>query len=312
MADIGNVSRHWERAMEALLELWGTAPPTSQAECVEAIKILTWCISSDMGLLRDRALRILAGLVLTPEDLSNMEQHRDDPRLPSLSPDSLGRGAALVGSFEELKLPLHVGKCWDYSDNLAHAQLLRSGMMSGALLQRGTTRVDLILLALLYQLTWWGKTQEALALLRTMTATARADELFDSMSVERLDYVMDCLARQVTSGDAEVRGETFRVLRNILVNCCDKHCKALVVSAAFQQVAASVAAGNGGEIVIAAALCRGFAAGTEDDERQPTPTAESCGWRREMVTEPVRRNDRIQSCCPEPTTRQGGSDMASV
>jgi hypothetical protein len=261
MADIGNVARHLELAMGALLELWGTAPPTSQAECVEAIKVLTWCISSDMG-QRDRALRILVGIVLTSEDLSNMEQHRDDPLLPPLSPDSLGRGAALVDSFEERKSPFHAFEWWNYySDTFAHAQLLRSGMMNGALLQRGTTHIHLIVIALLYRLTWWGQPQEVLALLRTMTATDRADELFDSMSVKMMDYVMNSLARQVTSFNAEVRGETFRVLRNILVNCCDKHCETLIGSAAFQQVAASVAAGTGGETVIAAALYRGFAAG---------------------------------------------------
>jgi hypothetical protein len=118
------------------------------------------------------------------------------------------------------------------------------------------------------------------ALLRTLTATNRADELFAKHAGETYHrYILDVLrgfADFEDGSDAELRAETFLVLRNILVNCCEKHCEPLICSDAFASVVASALAGKGGEDVVKAALERRpatvFDMETADDLDRLAPT----------------------------------------
>jgi hypothetical protein len=98
------------------------------------------------------------------------------------------------------------------------------------------------------------------ALFRTMTATSRADGPFVGHTGQTYHHyvliALRWLAGFTAGSDAELRAETFLVLRNILVNCLEEHCEILICSSAFASVVASALAGKGGEVVVKAALER--------------------------------------------------------
>jgi hypothetical protein len=91
-------------ALELLRNLWRTGAPTSQAQCLEAVTVLTpWVkidgddhwIMRNNGTLRASATEMVVDIVLTPEDALARGQHGDDSALPPLSPDSVARIAAM-------------------------------------------------------------------------------------------------------------------------------------------------------------------------------------------------------------------------
>jgi hypothetical protein len=249
-------------ATDLLHKLWRTGAPTSQAQCLEAVTVLTPWVKLDGGdwiihhsyLLRVSAIEMLADIVLTPEDALAREQHRDDSALPPLSPDSVARIAAM-GDVARV----YQDQFWWRKKNIvAAARLLRRLFpMTDA---QWTEFEFGSMIAALFQYQGQAVLQPRdnavaiVALLRTLTATTRADELFADLE-DVLIALRGC-ANFMDGSDAELRAETFLVLRNILVNCREEHCETLICSSAFASVVASVLAGKGGEVVVKAALER--------------------------------------------------------
>jgi hypothetical protein len=116
--------------MDLLRNLWRTGAPTSQAQCLEAVTMLTpwvkvgegnrWIIHDDS--LRVSAIEMVADVVLTPEDALAREQHRvaSSTALPPLSPDSVARIAAMGDVTALFKARL-----WALGGTGALARLLR-------------------------------------------------------------------------------------------------------------------------------------------------------------------------------------------
>jgi hypothetical protein len=264
--------------MDLLRELWRTGAPTSQAQCLEAVTVLTpWVkMGYDHRTMRSNSLRasapeMVADVLLTPEDALAREQHGDDSALPPLSPDSVARIAAMddvAGVFKE-----HFRE----GENIVRMARLLRRLMPMTDAQWAKFDFSSIMAALFrYQGTAALQPRDnavaIVALLRTLTATSRADGLFTgsagvlsvllSVGAAGQTYhqcvlnVLRWFADLVDGSDAELRAETFLVSRNILVNCCEEHCETLICSTAFASVVASVLAGKGGEDVVKAALER--------------------------------------------------------
>jgi hypothetical protein len=249
-----------KEAMDLLRALWRTGAPTSQAQCLEAVTVLTpwvkisegshWMIRCNDSLCVS-ATEMVADIVLTPEDALAREQHRDDSALPPLSRDSVARIAAMgdvAGVFKE--------HCREGENMVTMARLLRY-LMPMTEAQWTTFNFRSIMEALFPCQAVQQPRDKAVAivaLLRTLTATSRADDLFDHPA--SVLNALSWFAGFVDGSDAELRAETFLMLRNILVNCCEEHCETLICSGAFASVVASVLAGKGGEVVVKAALER--------------------------------------------------------
>jgi hypothetical protein len=250
------------RAMALLRNLWRTGAPTSQAQCLKAVTVLTpwvtigggnyWIIGYNAS-LRASAIEMVADVVLTPEDALARGQHRDNPALPPLSSASVARIAAMGNMTAVVEEHFRGGK-----NVIAAARLLRR-LMPMADAQWAKFNFGCIM-EVLFEHPGQAALQPRenavaiVALLRTVTATNRADGLFtDSAGVLS---ALGWFAELTDGSDAELRAETFRVLRNILVNCCEEHCETLICSSAFESVVASVLAGKGGEVVVKAALER--------------------------------------------------------
>jgi hypothetical protein len=266
-AERGWVNHHEQPAMETLngamdllRNLWRTGAPTSQTQCMEAVTVLTpWvkidyelCIIGNNDLMRASAIEMVADVVLTPEDALARDQHRDDSAFPPLSPDSVVRIAAMGDVADVFHKPF-----WR-RDIVGMARLL-SRLLPMTDAQWAEVGFDGILWALFREpdeavLQPRDNAVAIVALLRTLTATSRADELFayPQGALNALSWFADFKDRS----DAELSAETFLVLRNILVNCCEEHCETLICSNAFASVVASVLAGKGGEDVVKAALER--------------------------------------------------------
>jgi hypothetical protein len=240
--------------MDLLRNLWRTEAPTSQAQCLEVVTVLTpwvqigynlWAMGNDS--MRAVAVDMVADVVLTPEDASAREQHRDDSALPPLSPESVARIAAMgdvAAVFE--------GPFWRSENIVATARLLcRLLPMTDAQWAKvdfGSILVGQVILQPR------DNAVAIAALLRTLTATDRADELF--IGPPAVCNALRWFANFMDGSDAELRAETFLVLRNILVNCREEYCETIICSSAFASVVASVLAGKGGEVVVKAALER--------------------------------------------------------
>jgi hypothetical protein len=165
---------------------------------------------------------MVADIVLTPEDALAREQHRDDSALPPLSPDSVARIAAMGNVADVFTKHFRKGK-----NVVAAARLLRRLMpMTDA--QWTKLNFSSIMEALFrYQdkavLQPRDNAVAIVALLRALTATNRADGLLTGPA--DILNVLRWFAALADGSDAELRAETFLVLRNILVNCCEDHCE---------------------------------------------------------------------------------------
>jgi hypothetical protein len=245
--------------MDLLRNLWPTGAPTSQAQCLEAVTALTpWVkidydlwITGNNGSTRASAIKMVADVVLTPEDALAREQHRDDSALPPLSPDSVARIAAMgdvAGVFRE--------PFWGLGGDIVATARLLSRLIPMTDAQWANFKFDYVMTALFQyrRQVLPDKAVAIVALFRTLTATSRADGLFTVHAA--VLNVLRWFADFVDESDAELRAETFLVLRNILVNCREEHCETLICSCAFESVVASVLAGKGGEVVVKAALER--------------------------------------------------------
>jgi hypothetical protein len=248
--------------MDLLRTLWRTGAPTSQAQCLEAVTVLTPWVKTDgcshwiIRCYESRcvsAVEMVADIVLTPEDALAREQHRDDSALPPLSPDSVARIAAMGDVTAVFK-----DQFWWWKKNIvATTTLLRRFMpMTDAQWAEYNFRSKMeVLFRYPAQAVLQPRDHAVaiVALFRTLTATNRADAFFVYPGVLN---ALRWFAGLIDGSDAELRAETFLVLRNILVNCFEKHCETIICSSAFASVVASVLAGKGGEVVVKAALER--------------------------------------------------------
>jgi hypothetical protein len=239
-------------ALSVLRDLWRSVPPTSQAECVAAVKGLSSkCITTyACGSLRAPAMLMVTDLVLTKEDAATMTQHRDDVRLPPLSSASLARIAAVQDIWAVALACVEAYPDFDVVECEAAyegARLLQHMLrLDDEKWGRYNTRDIPGLLWCRLRVERKRESDETrrkgvlavLAALSTFAATSRADMILNDYAAlgASADQVFQTFAHYVRHPHYGVRMESLRLARNILANCSIAICESFICSKAFKSL----------------------------------------------------------------------------
>jgi hypothetical protein len=258
-----HATRHEElvnmvNALSVLRDLWHSVPPTSQADCVAAIKGLSSkCISTyAYRSLRAPAMLMVTDLVLTKEDAAAMTQHRDDVRLPPLSAASLARIAAVQDVWGVAwacgeTYPQQGAACKTVYEGARLIQhMLRMGdeqwgrYNAGNVVRYKASDIPVLLWARLIgerkresDETRRKGVLAVLAALSTFAATSRGDMITDGIVGVVADKIFrEGFAHYVRHPHYAVRMESLRLARNILANCSIAICESFIRSKSFKSL----------------------------------------------------------------------------
>jgi hypothetical protein len=246
-------------ALSVLRDLWRSVPPTSQAECVAAVKGLSSkCITTyAYGSLQAPAMLMVADLVLTKEDAAAMTQHRDDVRLPPLSAASLARIDAIQ---DKWAVALACGEMYPERAGAACETVYEGARLIQHVLcmadeqwgQYNTSRGRQYDARVFPVLLWCRLNGErkresdetrrkgvlaVLAALSTLAATPRADMIINGIVGANADTLFrKAFAHYVRHPHYGVRMESLRLARNILANCSRTICESFIRSKAFKSL----------------------------------------------------------------------------
>jgi hypothetical protein len=251
-----HATRHEElvnmvNALSVLRDLWRSVPPTSQAECVAAIKGLSSkCMSTyAYGSLRAPAMLMVTDLVLTKEDAATMTLHRDDVRLPPLSAASLARIAAVQDIWT---VAMACGEMYPERDGAACETVYEGARLIQHILRMDDEQWGQYYTSEIPILLWSRLSEErkresdetrrkgvlaVLAALSTFAATSRADMIINGIvGANAAMLFREAFAHYVRHPHYGVRMESLRLARNILANCSITICESFIRSKAFKSL----------------------------------------------------------------------------